>query len=131
MILLYLMYGGPVDILSHILFTFHMIQMAFVLFLIAPLLYFSIPEYLQKYIVSLPVIGPVLRLGAKKPLFSLMLLIAAFSIYHLPVVMDNLKMSATQTTAYRIVQNTVFVNSGNSSLLDPNSSASLLSQIPD
>ncbi|QQD85810.1 MULTISPECIES: cytochrome c oxidase assembly factor CtaG [Jeotgalicoccus] len=98
MILLYLMYGGPVDILSHILFTFHMIQMAFVLFLIAPLLYFSIPEYLQKYIVSLPVIGPVLRLGAKKPLFSLMLLIAAFSIYHLPVVMDNLKMSATLHT---------------------------------
>ena len=36
MILLYLMYGSPVDLLSHILFTFHMLQMAFVLFLIAP-----------------------------------------------------------------------------------------------
>lgn len=98
MILLYAMYGSPVDLLSHILFTFHMVQMAFVLFLIAPLMYFSVPAYLQKYIVSLPVIGSVLRLGAKKPLISLMLLIAAFSIYHLPVVMDNLKMSATLHT---------------------------------
>lgn len=94
MILLYAMYGAPVDLLSHILFTFHMVQMAFVLFLIAPLVYFSVPDYLQKYIVTLPVIGPVLRLGAKKPLVALMLLIAAFSIYHLPVVMDNLKMNA-------------------------------------
>ncbi|WP_026858487.1 cytochrome c oxidase assembly factor CtaG [Jeotgalicoccus psychrophilus] len=98
MILLYAMYGAPVDLLSHILFTFHMVQMAFVLFLIAPLIYFSVPDYLQKYIVKLPVIGPVLRLGAKKPLVTLMLLIAAFSIYHLPVVMDNLKMSATLHT---------------------------------
>src|SRR5699024_12028115 len=91
MILPYAMYGAPVDLLSHILFTFYMVQMAFVLFLIAPLLYFSIPDYLQKYLVTLPVIGPVLRLGAKKPLYSLMLLIASFSIYHLPVVMDNLR----------------------------------------
>ncbi len=98
MILLYFMYGGPVDILSHILFTFHMVQMAFVLFLIAPLVYFSVPAYLQKYIASLPVIGPVLSLGGKKPLVTLMLLIGEFSIYHLPVVMDNLKMSATLHT---------------------------------
>ena len=98
MILLYVMYGSPVDLLSHILFTFHMLQMAFVLFLIAPLVFFSVPDYLQKYIVKLPVIGPVLRFGAKKPLVTLMLLIAAFSIYHLPVVMDNLKMSAVSHT---------------------------------
>lgn len=98
MILLYMMYGGPVDILSHILFTFHMVQMAFVLFLIAPLVYFSVPGYLQKYIVTRPVIGPILSFGAKKPLVTLMLLVGAFSVYHLPVVMDNLKMSATLHT---------------------------------
>lgn len=94
MILLYAMYGSPIDLLSHILFTFHMVQMASVLFLIAPLVYFSVPDYLQRYIVSLPIIGPILRFGAKRPLMTLMLLVAAFSIYHLPVVMDNLKMSA-------------------------------------
>lgn len=98
MILLYAMYGAPVDLLSHILFTFHMVQMAVVLFLIAPLVYFSIPDYLQKYIVSLPVIGPILRIGAKRPLLTLMLVVAAFSIYHLPIVMDNLKMNAVAHT---------------------------------
>ena len=98
MILLYLMYGSPVDLLSHILFTFHMLQMAFVLFLIAPLFYFCVPEYLQKYLSELPVFGRVLRLGVKRPLITLMLLVGAFSVYHLPVVMDNLKMSATLHT---------------------------------
>src|SRR5699024_12687156 len=55
MVLLYIMFGAPVDMLSHILFSFHMLQMAVVFLLIAPLMFYAIPEYLWKAFVNLPV----------------------------------------------------------------------------
>src|SRR5699024_11180056 len=91
--LLYILYGSPIDLLSHILFSFHMLQMAFGFLLAAPLFYAAVPEYLQKYLVGLPVIKQIFAI-AKKPLVSLILFNGAFSVYHLPVVMDGLKMSA-------------------------------------
>src|SRR5699024_682895 len=93
MILLYTMYGAPVDLLSHILFTFHMLQMAVVFLLIAPLLFFAVPDYLQKSFVNLPVVKQVFSITGY-PLVVLMLFIGAFSIYHLPVMLDYLKQSA-------------------------------------
>lgn len=102
MVLVYIIYGSPVDLLSHILFSFHMLQMAFGYLLIAPLFYAAIPDYLQKYIVSLPVVKQIFAI-AKKPLVALILFNGAFSVYHLPIVMDNLKMSATAHYAVIII----------------------------
>lgn len=97
MLLLYIVYGSPVDILSHILFSFHMIQMAVGLLLVAPLFYACVPEYLWRYLVNLPVIKQLFYI-AKKPLVALILFNGAFSIYHIPVIMDGLKMDATLHT---------------------------------
>lgn len=102
MLLLYITYGSPVDILSHILFSFHMLQMAVGLMLVAPLFYACVPEYLWRYLVNLPVIKQ-LFLIAKKPLVALILFNGAFSVYHLPVVMDNLKMNATLHTLALVI----------------------------
>lgn len=102
MALIYILYGSPVDLLSHILFSFHMVQMAFGFLLVAPLFYGAVPEYLQKYIVSLPVLKQIFAIG-KKPLVALILFTGTFSVYHLPVVMDNLKMSALAHNAVIVI----------------------------
>ncbi|GAB3069395.1 cytochrome c oxidase assembly factor CtaG [Salinicoccus sesuvii] len=102
MVLLYAMYGAPVDVLSHILFSFHMLQMAVVFLLIAPLMYFAIPEYLWKYIVDLPVLKQFFAI-AKKPLIPLILFNGVFSIYHIPVVLDFLKHNATLHSGFNIL----------------------------
>lgn len=92
MILLYAMYGSPVDILSHILFSFHMLQMAVVFLLIAPLMFYAVPGYVWRYFVNLPVVKQIFMI-TKKPLIPLILFNGVFSVYHLPVVLDFLKQS--------------------------------------
>lgn len=91
-ILFYITFGSPVDILSHILFTFHMIQMALGLLLIPPMLYFAIPDYLWAYMIKLPVLRVFHKIG-QKPLLALVLFCGAFSLYHIPKVMDTLKLN--------------------------------------
>ncbi|HLR39025.1 MAG TPA: cytochrome c oxidase assembly factor CtaG [Jeotgalicoccus sp.] len=91
-ILFYITFGSPIDILSHILFTFHMIQMALGLLLIPPMLYFAVPDYLWRYLVKQPVLRQLHKM-CQKPLVVLVLFCASFSLYHIPVVMDALKMN--------------------------------------
>ena len=38
MVLLYLIKGSPIDLMGHLMFKCHMVQMAFLLFIIPPLL---------------------------------------------------------------------------------------------
>jgi|SRR5690625_191679 len=99
---LYIMYGAPVDILSHILFSFHMLQMAVVFLLIAPLMFYAIPEYLWKAFVNLPVARQIFKI-TKKPLVTLILFNGVFSIYHLPVVLDFLKQSGALHSAFNVL----------------------------
>ncbi|WP_411843981.1 cytochrome c oxidase assembly factor CtaG [Salinicoccus sp. HZC-1] len=99
MILLYAMYGAPVDLLSHILFSFHMLQMAIVFLLIAPLMFYAVPGYIWKYFVNLPVVKQIFTL-TKKPLIPLILFNGVFSVYHLPVVLDFLKQNGPLHTTF-------------------------------
>ena len=46
MVLLYLIKGGPLDLMGHLMFYAHMVQMAFLLFIIPPLLILAIPGWL-------------------------------------------------------------------------------------
>ncbi|AQL55962.1 cytochrome c oxidase assembly factor CtaG [Abyssicoccus albus] len=102
MITLYIVKGSPIDLLSHILFSYHMLQMAVVYLLITPLLYFAIPEYWMKYVVNLPVIKPIVQVMTK-PLIAIILFNGVFSIYHLPVVLDFLKQEATAHSVFNVL----------------------------
>lgn len=102
MVLFYVLYGSPVDLLSHILFSFHMLQMAFGLLLMAPLMYACIPEYLWRYAVNVPVLKQIFAIG-KKPLLALVVFAGAFSIYHLPVVLDWTKSHILVHTGVHII----------------------------
>ena len=52
MVLLYLIKGGPLDLMGHLMFYAHMVQMAFLLFIIPPLMILAIPEWLWNRILS-------------------------------------------------------------------------------
>ncbi|WP_018932795.1 cytochrome c oxidase assembly factor CtaG [Gracilibacillus lacisalsi] len=88
--LLYIIKGSPIDLLSHIMFTAHMIQMALYYLLFPILMIKGIPVWVWQNIFRLSVISPILRL-LTKPLIALLLFNGLFSIYHIPVVFDYAK----------------------------------------
>src|SRR5699024_11871073 len=65
MLAIYLLEGGPIDLLSHIIFSFHMLQMAILFLIIAPLMFYAIPEYIVKYVEELPVVNKIVSLFTK------------------------------------------------------------------
>ncbi|MTD30355.1 cytochrome c oxidase assembly factor CtaG [Planomicrobium sp. YIM 101495] len=106
MVLLYALKGSPVDLMGHILFTVHMVQMALMLLLVPALLIMGIPAWLWKVILELPVIKPMFRFFAK-PLFALILFSLLFSLYHLPEVFDFVK---TDMMLHGIVNIILFIS---------------------
>ncbi|TDM07367.1 cytochrome c oxidase assembly factor CtaG [Macrococcus lamae] len=102
MLLIYLLKGGPIDLLSHIVFSFHMLQMACLYLLVVPMLYFAIPSYFIDYFITLPVIRSVFS-SISRPILALILFNGLFSIYHLPVVLDFLKTNALLHAVFTVI----------------------------
>ncbi|MGM0851683.1 MAG: cytochrome c oxidase assembly factor CtaG [Bacillota bacterium] len=94
MVLLYGIKGSPVEIMSTILFSAHMTQMALLYLVVTPLLVLGIPKWVWKAIVELPVVKQVFKFMTK-PLISLLSFNIIFSIYHIPLVFDNVRTDAT------------------------------------
>lgn len=92
MVLLYIIKGSPIDLLTHIMLTAHMIQMA-IYYLIFPILLIKgIPGWIWRRILTFPVIKPVVKI-VTKPIISLLLFNTLFSLYHIPGVFDFAKSS--------------------------------------
>ncbi|MGM0750295.1 MAG: cytochrome c oxidase assembly factor CtaG [Bacillota bacterium] len=94
MVLLYGIKGSPVEIMSTILFSAHMAQMALLYLVVTPLLVLGIPKWVWKAAVELPVVKQVFKFMTK-PLISLLSFNIIFSIYHIPLVFDNVRTDAT------------------------------------
>jgi len=91
MVLLYIVKGSPVDLIAHIMFTFHMVQMAFLYLVIPPLFITAVPNWLWKKIIGLPAIRSMFRFMTR-PLIALVAFNGFFSVYHIPMVMDFVKI---------------------------------------
>lgn len=102
MLLLYIVKGSPVDLLSHILFSFHMLQMALLYLLIVPLFFFAIPGYLVDAFIKLPVVNSIFKFMTN-PILALIVFNGIFSVYHLPVVLDYLKQNPTLHSLFTII----------------------------
>ncbi|RBP06947.1 cytochrome c oxidase assembly factor CtaG [Rossellomorea aquimaris] len=94
MVLLYGIKGSPVEVLGTILFSAHMTQMALLYLVVTPLLVLGIPKWVWKAAIELPVVKQVFKFMTK-PLISLLSFNIIFSIYHIPVVFDNVRTDAT------------------------------------
>ncbi|MFD2628267.1 cytochrome c oxidase assembly factor CtaG [Oceanobacillus kapialis] len=100
--LLYIVKGSPIDLLTHIMLTAHMAQMA-VYYLVFPILLIKgIPAWIWRKVVYFPVVRPVLKL-LTKPLISLLLFNTLFSVYHMPSVFDFAKTSQVAHTTISLI----------------------------
>ena len=106
MILLYIVKGSPVDLMGHILFTMHMVQMALLLLLVAPLLIMGIPNWMWKKVFNIGILNKIFGL-LTQPIIAILLFIGMFSIYHIPIILDNVKLSASLHTVFTV---TLFIS---------------------
>lgn len=92
LVLLYLVKGAPVDLLSHIIMSAHMLQMA-ILYLLFPMLIIrGIPVWMFEKFIALPYINKVFKV-VTIPLISLGMFSSLFTMYHIPLVFDFSKSS--------------------------------------
>ncbi|MFX3624319.1 MAG: cytochrome c oxidase assembly factor CtaG [Ectobacillus sp.] len=91
-VLLYLVKGGPVDLLGHIAFSAHMTEMAIMYLVVPPLLLLGLPVWFLRYMLSFRSVEHILKIFAR-PLIALFIFNGLFSVYHLPVVFDFVKQS--------------------------------------
>lgn len=92
LILLYIVKGSPIDLLSHIMLTAHMTQMAIYLLVVPILIIKGIPVWIWKKVVYAPIIQPIFKL-LTQPIVIVLVFNLAFSIYHMPAVFDFTKSS--------------------------------------
>lgn len=102
MILFYLVKGSPVDLLSHLMLSAHMTQMAILYLVIPPILLMGMPAWVLRKLINLSVVKPVFRF-ISKPLIALLVFNVLFSLYHIPVVFDTIKVDMVYHTTYTTV----------------------------
>ncbi|MET3728870.1 putative membrane protein [Fictibacillus halophilus] len=89
LVLMIIIKGTPVQVLGHnYLFSVHMVQMAVLYLMIAPLMILAIPEVKWKDWLSKKTILTRIFTFLTKPLLALLIFNAVFSLYHIPLVFD-------------------------------------------
>lgn len=102
MVSLYVVKGSPIDLMAHIMFTYHMVQMAFLLLFIPLCIIKGIPWWVWKVVIEAPVVKPLFRIFTN-PVVAAFVFAGMFSFYHLPAVLDFVKMDETIHGTYTFV----------------------------
>lgn len=102
MVLLYAIKGSPLDLMAHLMFYIHMIQMAVLLLLIPPFFIWGVPEWIWRSFLTLPVLQPVFKLFTK-PLIALVLFNGFFSFYHVPLIFDHVMQNMWLHAVYSVL----------------------------
>lgn len=100
--LLYVAKGSPVDLMSHIMLTAHMIQMVIMFFILPIFIISGTPKWLWRKLVYLPVIRPIFKL-LTKPIVALVTFSVLFSLYHMPAIFDYSKTSIVAHTVILVI----------------------------
>lgn len=101
-ILLYFTKGGPLDLLGHLMFYAHMIQMAVLYLVIPPIFVVAIPNWMWRKVLNISIIKPLFSFFTK-PLIALILFNGLFSFYHIPLIFDAIKMNMWFHAGYTIL----------------------------
>ncbi|MFX3674226.1 MAG: cytochrome c oxidase assembly factor CtaG [Paenisporosarcina sp.] len=102
LILFYGVKGSPIDLIGHILFSVHMVQMALLLMLIPPLVIVGIPTWLWEKILAFSFIRPIFRFFTK-PLLALIVFSGLFSFYHIPIMLDTIKLNEWYHSIFTLI----------------------------
>lgn len=101
-VLLYVIKGSPIDLMGHIAFYAHMIQMAVLYLVIPPLMILGIPAWIWRKVLSMPVIRPIFKFFTK-PLIALVVFNGVFSFYHIPLIFDVVKTDMWLHSIYTVL----------------------------
>lgn len=93
-LLLYIVKGSPIDLMSNITFTMHMVQMAFYLLLVPLFFIKGIPWWIWKVVVEFPVVDKIFK-ALTNPVVAVLGFALSFSVYHIPLVFDFIKIDET------------------------------------
>lgn len=102
MVLLYAIKGSPLDLLAHLMFYVHMIQMAVLVLVVPPLFILGVPDWVWRKLFSIRIIDSVFRL-LTKPLIALILFNGFFSFYHVPIIFDHVMQNVWLHAGYSIL----------------------------
>jgi putative membrane protein len=102
MILLYAIKGSPVDLLAHLMFWVHMIQMAALVLIVPPLFIMAVPDWFWRKIFSVSVIDSLFKLFSN-PLIALIAFNGFFSFHHVPIIFDHIMQNAWLHAGYSIL----------------------------
>lgn len=101
-VLLYVIKGSPIDLMGHLMFYAHMIQMAILYLVIPPLFIIGLPQWLWRKVINFPVVKGLFTLFTK-PIIALLLFNGVFSFYHIPFVFDLVKTNILYHGAYTAI----------------------------
>jgi putative membrane protein len=102
MILLYVIKGSPIDLLAHLMFWVHMIQMAALVLVVPPIFILSVPNWVWRKLFSVEAINSVFKV-LTKPLIALIVFNGLFSFYHIPMIFDAVMQNVWLHAGYSIL----------------------------
>ncbi|NMD71958.1 cytochrome c oxidase assembly factor CtaG [Bacillus sp. DNRA2] len=99
MVLLYAIKGSPLDLMGHLMFYAHMIQMAMLYLVIAPIFIVGIPNWIWRKVLNNRMVKPLFQFFTR-PLIALILFNGMFSFYHVPLIFDVIKTNMWMHAGY-------------------------------
>lgn len=100
--LLYAIKGSPLDIMAHLMFYVHMIQMAVLVLVIPPIFILSIPPWVWRSLLSLKIVRLVFSFFTQ-PLIALFVFNGLFSFYHIPLIFDHVMQNRWLHAGYSVL----------------------------
>lgn len=100
-LLLYIVKGSPVDLMAHLLFYVHMIQMAVFVLVIPPLLILGIPQWVWRRLLAFKMFHSLFEFFTK-PIIALILFNGLFSFYHVPFIFDHVMQNRWLYDGYTV-----------------------------
>lgn len=101
MLLLYLTHGGPLSLLGHLMFSFHMTNMAIAYMIVPSMILYGIPDWFWRWAFGGKAWRPFRVL--MNPMVCLALFILLFSMYHIPTNHDLIMVHFTLHRIYYVV----------------------------
>ena len=97
----YMAQGGPIDLLGHLMFSWHMLSMALSYLVAPPLILYGVPDWMWRRLMKVRMLDWFVR-RAMHPILTLVLFNMLFSFYHMPAVHDFVMTNYTAHTLYYI-----------------------------
>ncbi|MGG3466538.1 cytochrome c oxidase assembly factor CtaG [Neobacillus pocheonensis] len=108
MILLYAIKGSPIDLLAHLMFWMHMIQMAALVLIVPVIFIFGVPNWVWRKVLRVRIVSSLFKFFTK-PLMALVLFNGFFSFYHVPLIFDHVMQNIWLHAGYSVLLFTVAI----------------------